>query len=163
MKILTKILVITCFACFFTGCKIEIPHIDGIQSQSILGQWQLICVEKTVAGSSTEILKTTNYKSKNIIFDFFNKEKMSINKNGYLPKGEYFYYYKSFDDVLSEPDYLTADIPGNNLTISKSNNMDNPNDRFGWYCYQVEGSNDMVLWNPSKDGFGERVYLIKIK
>ena len=49
MKNLTKLLAIICLVCFFTGCeKIEIPRNEGIQSQNILGQWQLICVEKTL-------------------------------------------------------------------------------------------------------------------
>jgi len=159
MKTLTKLLAIACFACLFTGCeKIKIPHLDGVHSQNILGQWQLICVEKTVAGSSTEILKSTNYKSKNIIFDFFSNEKMSINKNGFLPKGEYYYYYES----LSKPDYLTADLPGPNLVISNNKDFFDPNGNFAWYCYQVEGSNDMVLSRRlDKKDFIEWAYLIK--
>jgi len=162
MKTLTKLLAITCFACLFTSCKkIEIPSIpiDGIHSQNIIGQWQLICVEKSVAGGGGTI-KTTNYKSKNIIFHFFSNEKMSINKNGFLPKGEYFYYYRSWsDNKVNEPVF---DIPGFNLIITNNEDIFSIDGSFYWYCNQVEGSNDMVLWNPGKEGFGECAYLVKI-
>jgi hypothetical protein len=171
MKTLIKLSIIaTCFGCLLASCGkagkdidkkvIHIPQ--GIYSDNILGQWKLMYVNTTVAGSSEEVIRTTDYSSANIIFDFFNSDKMNINKNGYLPQGEYFYNYHKYPSVDNDM------LPGHNFVASPYE-IDS-DDYFihlvsacQYFCYKVEDSNEIVLWDTNNaDGFGEVVLLIKI-
>ena len=80
----------------------------------------------------------------------------------FLPKGEYFYYYQSMTDIINDLNDFYNSLPGFNLIISNNEDTSIPDGSFYWYCNQVEGSNDMVLSHRDKEGFVERVYLVKI-
>ena len=154
---------VICLVCVFASCENEsFPPADAIHSQDILGKWKITSIkEVTIEG---EVIKTTNYKSKNIIFDFVSTERMDINKDGYLPKGEYTYSYAPWS--LSNQ-YFTdcvADIDTRNLEILFYDEQGKVTSVYRYNCYQVEGSNDMIISNPDKEetGFGERIYLVKI-
>ena len=158
MKILAKILVITCLGLFLTGCEKDLfPPIDAIYSQDILGKWKITYVKEVTI--EEEVIKTTNYKSKNIIFDFVSTERMNINKDGYLPKGEYAYSYKPFSNKYYATDCV-ADIDTRNLEMFLYEEQGKVVYRY--YCYRVEGSDEMVLSNHITSEVREVICLKKI-